>query len=113
MTEQEKRMIESYLPNPRDPSLDDWEYYVLDNRDRVQRVSITDIGYNNEKEIYLVRNGRGIVQGDYHFCGEAYGFRKGYLYDNREDCRNHEHDWYDEWESLRTIQQENEYDKNT
>ena len=105
MTEREKQLIEYYLPNPRDPELKKNEYYVRDGAGRVRRVNIRDIWPHidgaQEYGVYEVGTGRRIDAG----YGDPFrGFRMGELYDNREDCRNHEHDMCDEWERLREIQ---------
>lgn len=106
MTEREKQLIAGYLPNPRDPELQEDEYYVRDSAGRVRKVYVRDIWPHDESTeygVYEVGTGRRIDAG----YGDLFrGFRKGHMYDNREDCRNHEHEMYDGWEELREIQQE-------
>ena len=106
MTERQKQLIEYYLPNPRDPELGDDEYYVRDGAGRVRKVYLRDIWLHDESTeygVYEVGTGRRIDAG---YGNPFRGFRMGEIYDNREDCRNHEHDMFDGWEHLREIQSE-------
>ncbi len=107
MTEREKRLIESYIPNPRDKSLGDDEYYILDDANRVQKVYITDIAMNSYGEdIYGVRyasSGRHFLKDGAYLTVHMYD-----LYDNKEDCKNGEHFIYENWEKLRKLQEEQE-----
>lgn len=109
MTDRERRMIEGYIPNPRDPELDTFEYYMLDSADRVIKVRVTGIASHDERSIYHVVRENG--QGVYNASGMVgFGFYEGWyymsaLYDNKEDCRHQEHLMYDHWERLRELQQ--------
>lgn len=96
--------INAYLPNPRDKELDIYEYYVLDTYERVQKVYIFEINPCKENTLYNVRKSSDgkIV----HSWNGERGFAMGYLYDNKIDCKNHEHDWYDGWKELRRAQNE-------
>lgn len=109
MTDNERKYIDAYLPHPRDETLDDFEYYVLDAYDRVQRVFITDIAPDiaHDCNKYRVQNKRGVVHG---YASDSFGYiRMGYLYDNKEDCKDGVHNWFDGWERLRDLQKkENE-----
>lgn len=42
----------------------------------------------------------GVFGGGWYFMGA--------LYDNKEDCRNNTHPWYNYWERLRELQQKEE-----
>ena len=105
MTERQQRMIEGYLPNPRDPELDAFEYYILDDNNRVQKVYISDIMPGESlygETTYGVR---------YSATGNRFqGFpgwgkvRKYQLYDNKQDCKDSTHSCYDGWEELRELQ---------
>ena len=110
MDERTARMIAEYLPNPPDPTLDVSEYYFLQNntgRERVIRVYALDcfphkdyVGYG----CYQQRGGR-LVHVDDGWGGDPFhGIYMHQLYDNKEDCRNQTHSWFDRWEQLRDIQ---------
>lgn len=106
MTDRELQMIETYLPHPRDPELDQDEYYVLDTAGRVQHVRLTDIypGRPGEEAEYGVRR-----VSDNMRIGIGIPFR-GFpmfdLYDNRQDCKDRTHGCYSNWEHLRLLQRE-------
>ena len=108
MTERQKQMIENYLPNDPDPELESGEYYCRSaNSDRIYRVRVTNIFpyLRDDIMIYgLVHSSTGKhFQGSYGtdpFDGVPFG----YLYDNKEDCRNYTHDLIDYWEDLRELQ---------
>ena len=105
MTDRQKQLIAAYLPNPRDPELNEGEYYVLDTNDRVRKVEIRRILPRDERityGVYEVSSGRRIDAG---YGSEFYGFRKSQLYDNREDCKEQSHLMFDEWERLREVQE--------
>ena len=79
MTEREQKLIDAYIPSPRDTTLGDFEYYVEDLSGRIQRVEITDILpllNDSDETIYLVVQSttRKRVKG----WGEYGGFTKGY-----------------------------------
>lgn len=108
MTDRQRKMIEGYLPTPRDPELDECDYYVLDMADRVQRVHIVNIGYSGKHAIHQVITDRGhLVHGPYEEMPDLLGggwYRMAALYDNKPDCRASEHSMYDDWEQLRELQ---------
>ena len=52
MTEYQRRQIAAYLPSPRDKTLNDFEYYVLDTADRVRKVYVRDILPHDEETTY-------------------------------------------------------------
>lgn len=109
MTDREKQLIEAYIPSPRDPELEMFEYYAKDTADRIHKVRITNIYDFQDKSYFAVcevNSGKRVVceYGDPYFKG----FRMQYLYDNKDDCRNNTHFGYDEWEKLREIQMEEE-----
>ena len=106
MTDRQRELIAFYIPSPRDETLEPGEYYVKDTADRIRKVYLIDIfphGEDTEYGAYEVGTNRRIYA-DYE--KDPYrGFRKCFLYDNREDCRDNTHSWYDNWEELREIQE--------
>lgn len=106
MTEKQRQMIKTYIPSPRDSTLQDFEYYTLDVNDRVVKGRLIGIGVGKQGEAtYLLRNGRGHV---YSWASDELGFvRMSQLYDNKQDCKNNTHFAYDDWEELRALEQEN------
>ena len=107
MDDRTRRMIEAYLPSPPDTTLEDGEYYYKQETargPRIIRVFPLDIlphRYGTEYGIYQ-RKGAQLVRVDTSGYGDpSRGVRFGYLYDNKEDCRDGTHDWVDEWEHLR------------
>ena len=110
MTDRERKMIEGYLPSPRDPDLGPFEYYVLDNRDRPVRVTVSHIGYDRDQAIFQVFTPSGkLVHGPYETSQDLWGggwYYKGSLYDNKDDCRSCTHSWCHFWEDLRRMQEE-------
>ena len=110
MTEYQRRQIAAYLPSPRDKTLNDFEYYVLDTADRIRKVYVRDILPHDEETTYgcyEVSTNRRIDAG---WGNEFIGFRFGELYDNAEDCRNRTHSFFNGWEELRKIQEAEEND---
>lgn len=106
MTERQKQMIAGYLPNQRDPELDPFDYYVLDNADRVHKVHIRDIVPHGDETRYTVYTDSGK---QIKYILDVFGaFPFGMLYDNKEDCRDRAHDWFSGWEELRRLQKEEE-----
>ena len=108
LDERTRKMIEYYLPNPPDPSLEDGEYYWLQEgmTARVLRVFALDIWPmkdGTEYGLYMRRGGR-LVRVDAGYGDPFRGARKHDLYDNRQDCKDHTHNFCDEWEDLREIQ---------
>lgn len=109
MTEQEKRQIECYLPNPRDSDLEDGWYYVLDIRNRPIKVRIANIAFDRYGEdiVQVFTESGRLVHGCYETDSETLGggwYQMGALYDNREDCRYSVHSMCNYWERLREIQ---------
>lgn len=109
--ERTRRMIEAYLPHPRDASLEPGEYYYLRETlrgPRVIRVFALDIlphRDGTEYGLYQNRGGR-LVWVDTRGDGDrSRGAHMYELYDNREDCRDRTHVCYDGWEDLRRIQE--------
>lgn len=110
MTDRERELIGFYLPSPPDPELGFQEFYMLDSADRVIKVWFSSIGYSGEDgEIRLVHR-VGSNSGVFNASGECGAFPGWYypwaLYDNKEDCRNHTHTLYNNWEHLRDLQEE-------
>lgn len=106
MTERQKQLIAAYLPHPRDPELEDGEYYVMDTAWKVRRVFIGDILPKDDYTTYGVyesSTGRRIDAG---YGSPWIGFRKGSMYDNKQDCKDMTHCMYDYWEHLRELQKE-------
>ena len=105
MTDRERQMIAEYLPNPPDPSLDFEEFYFLQNN-RVIRVYALDC-FCHEHDVcyglYTKRGGR-LVRVDEGWGDPFHGAYRHELYDNKEDCRNQTHSWFDRWEQLRELQ---------
>lgn len=108
MTDRDLQMIEHYVPSLPDPELDVFEYYMRDSADRVIKVRVRDISWDNDGDMVRVEreNGNGV----FNAAGEVgYGYflgwyRKWALYDNKEDCRDQTHMLYDHWEGLRELQ---------
>ena len=106
--EQTQREIDYYLPNPPDPNLDQNEFYWLQEgmSSRVIKVYALDIlpvRDGTEYGIYTKRGGR-LVKVDAGYGDPFKGVRMCDLYDNKIDCRNHEHNTCDNWQRLREIQ---------
>lgn len=105
-------MIEAYLPNPPDETLEEGEYYFRQSTmggERIIRVYPLDVLPHidgTEYGLYQNRGGRLIwVDG----CGlgdRGRGVRFGNLYDNKQDCRGNTHWFFDGWEELRRRQKE-------
>lgn len=105
MTEREQRLIEEYIPNPRDETLGAFEYYVEDLSGRVQKVEIVEIMPRMDREtIYRVvqTKTRKYVKGFFEYDG----FTMSYLYDNKKDCKDGTHNCFQNWEKLRDLQKE-------
>lgn len=112
MNERARRMIEAYLPSPPDPALMKGEYYFRRDTTRgcliikVHPLDILPMKGGVEYGIYQVKGNR-LARVDARADGDRFrGVRMGQLYDNREDCLNGAHDWYDNWEDLRKLQRE-------
>lgn len=111
MTERQQQLIAAYLPNPRDPELEDDEYYVLDTAGRVRKVYVRDILPHEDYTTYgcyEVSTGKRIDAG---YGSGWIGFRKANMYDNKQDCKNMEHIGYDLWEELRELQAKEKEEK--
>ena len=111
MDERTRKMIREYIPGDPDPSLDDEEYYFLQETSsgsRVIRVYALDIlphRDGTEYGIYQMKGGRLVwVDGGHGERERGVYFR--YLYDNKEDCRNQTHWFMDDWQRLREIQRQ-------
>lgn len=106
MTDYEKKLIEAYIPSPRDKTLQDDEFYVMDCHDRVVKGSGYDLAFDladGTEKIRLI-NGRGVI---HSAMGDELDFvRINHLYDNKEDCKNQTHFAYPEWQKLRELQED-------
>ncbi len=103
MTEQQRKQIAAYLPHPRDPELEDGEYYVKHSYSgRVHKVYISDIAEDRHfNTVYGVRYSstrKKFYQNDEYLC-----IRMGDLYDNKPDCKDETHPCIDYWENLREL----------
>ena len=108
--ERTQQMIDYYLPNPPDPDLEQNEFYYLQegNKSRVIKVYALDIlpvRHGTEYGLYTKKGGR-LVKVDTGYGDPFKGARMCDLYDNKIDCRNHEHNTCDDWQRLRKIQRE-------
>ena len=107
MTDRERQMIEAYLPNPPDPTLEQGEYYFCQSTaggERVIRVFALDIlplKNGTEYGIYQKRGSR-LVRIDVGDPGR--GVTMANLYDNYQDCKDGTHYMNDRWEQLRELQ---------
>ena len=111
MTEREKQEIEYYLPGDPDESLEDGEYYYLQNKtgtERVIRVFPLDVFPMKDGVQYGIytRKGGRLCWVDTGWGDRIHGVCRGDLYDNKEDCKNQTHMGISWWESLRKIQRE-------
>lgn len=107
MTDRERLMIQEYLPNPPDPTLEFDEFYFLQNN-RVIRVYALDCFPHKNDVCYGIYKKCGFRLVKVNDGWDDTGFHGVYrheLYDNKEDCRNQTHLWYDRWEELRELQQ--------
>lgn len=108
MTERQRKLIAAYLPHPRDPELDPFDYYVKDMADRIQKVHIVNIIPGPEDEtLYCVYTDKGRQIWSWH-DPQFGGFHFSELYDNKEDCKDQTHLWFNGWEELRRLQKEEE-----
>lgn len=103
MTDREKMMIDAYIPSPRDPALDVCEYYAQDANGRIHKVYIRDIFPENDCTLYGVRYSGSdrAFTGGYGEYGKMHMYE---LYDNKDDCRDRTHMFFDGWEYLRRLQ---------
>lgn len=102
MTERQQKMIESYLPNARDESLEAGEYYYKRDDGKVFKVYVTDIIPGDNGTLYGCRYS-GTRQ-RVHTCYTWDGIPMRHLYDNKQDCRDDAHLLCDYWEELRELQ---------
>lgn len=106
MDERTSRMISGYIPSAPDQELEENQYY-FDHGGRIIKVFPRDILPQDRATEYGLYQQVGAnlrwvdARGDEDRCR---GVEKGQLYDNKEDCRNHTHDQYNNWEELREIQ---------
>lgn len=118
MDDRTRQMIEAYIPSPPDPELDFGEYYYRQSTmrgEQVIKVRVTAIfpgerHQPDEYEIYQIRSD-GLRWVDVGWGDRSRGAFKSQLYDNKEDCRNQTHTWDENWEQLRKIQQEEQYER--
>lgn len=103
MTEKQRKQIATYLPSPRDPELDRFDYYVMDRANRVQKVHIRDIIPHEDTTLYCVYTDKGRQVKSWRDTNFG-GFYFSELYDNKEDCRDQTHLWFDGWEELRELE---------
>lgn len=113
MTEQDRQQIEYYIPGEPDPSLEDGEYYYLQNKtgtDRVIRVFPLDIfptKHGTQYGLYKKKGGRLVwVDTGWGPDDHTHGVYRGDLYDNKEDCKNQTHGGCSWWEELRRIERD-------
>ena len=109
MTDRERQMIEYYIPHPRDPELEDGEYYYLQytsSGERVIKVVPLDVLPYDDGTEYGIYQKRGTQYRriDAGYDDPLRGVRMHDLYDNRQDCRDQTHMSWDHWEELRRLQ---------
>ena len=105
LTEYQQRLINGYIPSPRDETLDPMEYYYIPDNgsEKCFKVYITDIYSTKDGTLYGCRyssNGNRV-----HNWLPYDGIPKRDLYDNKQDCRDRTHSMQDDWEYLRELQQ--------
>ncbi len=107
--ERTRQMIETYLPNPPDPTLEDGEYYYLQSTMKGEQIikvfplDIFPVRDGTEYGIYQKRGGQ-LRWVDVGYGEHTRGCRMHDLYDNKQDCKDRTHYWDDNWEQLRKIQ---------
>lgn len=112
MTDRERQMIAAYLPNPPDPTLEEGEYYFKQSTmggERIIRVFALDVlPYHDGTEYGLYQNYGGRMRwvDGYGLADRDRGVRKGKLYDNRQDCADDTHWFFDDWEELRKLERD-------
>lgn len=111
MTDRQKDMIDYYLPNDPDPTLEDGEYFFLQytlGNPRVIRVMALDIFPCQDGIEYGIyqRQGGQMKRIDAGWGDPMRGVRMGDLYDNKQDCKDQTHGAMHEWEALRKLQRE-------
>lgn len=115
MDDRTRQMIEAYIPSPPDPTLEFEEFYYLQSTmkgEQVIKVHVLSVFPGDpfrsddcEYSIYQVRSD-GLRWVDVGYGDHFRGCHRSELYDNKEDCKNQTHSWYEQWEQLRQIQQE-------
>lgn len=107
MDERTRRMIEAYIPSPPDETLEEGEYYYLQNSRviRVRPLDVLPLHDGTEYGIYQ-QQGNRLVKIDAGYGDPFRGVRMSYLYDNKQDCRDCTHSMCDRWEELRRIQRD-------
>lgn len=111
-----RRRIDAYIPHKPDTDLDDNQYYFrLWNSDRVIKVypmDVLPIDMDTTEYLCYQKVGFRLIWVDVNCDGDRFrGANMGRLYDNKQDCKNMTHDWYDDWETLRKAQKEMEIDE--
>lgn len=111
MTDQQRRMIEAYLPHDPDPTLEDDEFFYLQSTTRGERVirvfalNVLCMGDGSTEYGLYQQRGAGLHWVDGYGAGDRNrGARRAALYDNAQDCRDQTHQMYDNWEALRRLQ---------
>ena len=111
MDDRTRQMIEAYIPNPPDPSLEMSEYFYCrstSSGDKIIRVFALDILPHRdgvEYGLYQKRGGR-LCRIDTRGDGDrSRGAPMSALYDNYQDCKDQNHYMYERWEWLRERQQ--------
>lgn len=110
MTDRERQMIAAYLPNPPDPTLEDGEYYFKQATMRgeiIVKVFPLDVLPHHDGTEYGLYQQRGTRLVWLDGCGlgdRSRGVTMGKLYDNRQDCLDDTHWFFDGWEELRKAQ---------
>lgn len=108
MTDRQREMIEAYIPNPKDDTLEDFEYYWMSDTGKIYKVYVSDINpLSHDRTGYGCRyshNGNKV-----HAFGEYESITMNNLYDNYQDCKDQTHLMFERWEELRELQKgENE-----
>ena len=109
MDDRTKAMIEWYLPNPPDETLEEEEYYFMQDTaagERIIRVFAMDVLPMHDGTEYGIYQQRGGVlrRIDAGYGTDMRGVRMSRLYDNKQDCKNSTHYAFDDWPDLRQIQ---------
>ena len=107
MDESTAKKIQFYIPHPRDPELEEGQYY-FNQSGRVIKVLPLDILPHDEGTEYGCYQKRGgqLCWVDTAGYGQPFrGCQKADLYDNKQDCHDRTHACYNNWEELRRIQE--------
>jgi hypothetical protein len=91
------RKAGNYILRDRDETLDEFEYYVEDINGKIQKGWICELYFNchANREMCILRNNRGKIKS---WRDDYGGFAKSDLYDNKDDCRENAHAFFDGWE---------------